>query len=335
MRAVYTVAIFALLAGCAGSGSRSSLPAVATNGGDRSPQSAPLGTLYVAQVATVIAYPLGANGPTSPARTITPHPNQTQVIEGVATSADGTLDILEDYFVTPSSPSSYCRVVVESATASGSPAAIGTHLCDPTDFGQGEGIAANTGGGYDVLFTDTTSGQDVLRRFGSDGGSTINTLVLNFFPFILGTDRGGHDYLTATGLIRQYKATTTDPTVFVDTLLAGGAGTAQIWAIAVSPGSDRTVYVAAGPLAGGQNIYAFAPDSGTPTRTIGPFPNNDVSAMAVDSQGSLYVGLNPIVGGVGSFIRVYDSAATGKATPTRQIYPSPAETWIEGLAIGP
>ena len=274
VRAVYTVAIFAVLAGCGGSGGRSSLPGVSANGAARAPQSG------------------------------------------------GTPALAE-----------YCRVVVESATASGSPAAMGTYECDPTDAGQAEGIAANTAGGYDVLFTDTTSNIDVVRRFGNDGAATVSTLALDFFPLDLATDRGGHDVVdTSGGRIVMYAAATTDPTMRASDVTL--ASSPQLGAIAISPAADRTVYVAAGAL-GSQSIYALAPGSATILRTIGPFPNNDISALAVDTQGSLYVALNSAMGGVGSVIRVYDSMANGKPMPLRSIFPSPGLTYIRGLAVSP
>jgi len=347
VRIVSPVAILALLAACAGAGSSSPVPFASANGADRAPQrvvegtsrgaaAPPSGTLYVAETGTVHAFPLGANGTTSSLRDITPHPNQSQLIAGLAVSADGTLDILESY--PPSSsrvggPSSagFCRVVVESATASGSPPAVGTNLCDPSDTGTALGIATNTVGGYDVLFSDTTLGADILRRFGSDGTSTVSTLVLDFYRLSLAADRGGHDYIgRADGRVVMYKAETTDATAPASDVTL--ASIPQLGPIAVSPGADRTVYAVVGAI-GSQNIDAFTAGSSTISRTIGPFPNNYISAMAVDLDGSLYVALNANGGGAASVIRVYDSAAVGKATPLRTIVPSPGVSTIYGLAI--
>ncbi len=344
-RGLCTAAVALFLAGCGGS-QTATPPVSGPDGAGRTvhvafspspspsptPMPPPVGTLYSAETASVNVYPLGSNGTTAPTRTIAPNPSETQILRGLAVDADKSLAILEDYFTgTGNAQADYCRVLVESATASGSPAALGTHLCDPQNTGQAEGIAANTAGGYDVLFTDTVQSKDVLRRFGSDGASVVNTVLLDFFPLYLATDRGAHDYLdTPQGRIVSYKTATTDPAVkATDVTLAGNPA---LGTMAVSQGADRTVYVVAGSI-GNQSIYALAPGSSTISRTIGPFPNNYVSAMAVDSQGSLYVAFNPNGGGVGSFIRVYDSAANGKPAPLRSIYPNPASSYIRGLAI--
>lgn len=293
----------------------------------------PAGTLYAAVTDRVYAYALNApTGTTTAQRTIIPHQNQTQVLEGVATSADGTLDILEDFFTgSGMSQVSHCRVVVESATADGSAAALGTYLCDPTNAGQAEGIARNTVGGYDVLYTDTTLSKDIVHRYSSDGATLSSTLTLDFFPLYLATDRGGHDDLdTSGGRIVSYKATTTDPTMRASDVSL--AGSPQLGPIAVSPGADRTVYVVQGAL-GNQNIYALAPGSATISRTIGPFTNRYISALAVDSQGNLYAGTNKTDNSFVSSVQVYGPSANGVPAPDRILVVSPAVNFFRGLAI--
>ncbi|MDB5093899.1 MAG: hypothetical protein JWO85_2000 [Candidatus Eremiobacteraeota bacterium] len=345
-RAVLTAGLF-VVAGCGGGGGvgTSTLPA---QSGLRAPQIAvmspspvptpsptplpgkPVGTIYAAVTDRVYALDLAGVGTTTAQRTIIPHPNQTQILEGVATSADGTLDILEDYFPTPSSQS-VCRVVVETPTADGPAIAVGTHLCDPVNTGQGEGIARNTVGGYDVLYTDTTLSKDIVHRYGSDGASLVSTLVLDFFPLYLANDRAGHEFLdTSGGRIVLYKGTTQDPTIRnSDVTLVGNP---QLGPIAVSPGADRTVYVVEGPL-GNQNIYALAPGSNVILRTIGPFTKRYISALAVDSHSNLYAGTDRTDNALYASIQVFDSTANGTPAPTRIIVPSPATNYIRGLAI--
>ncbi len=67
----------------------------------------------------------------------------------------------------------------------------------------------------------------------------------------------------------------------------------HVLALATAP--DHTVYVAAGMFLGGglvnQYIYAYPQGATAPSRTLGPYPNNYVTAMAVDAQGQLYVAL--------------------------------------------
>lgn len=271
VRAVSTVAIFVLLAGCGGGGARSLSPGLPSTSAARAAQS-------------------GSN-------------------------AGG----------------SSCRIVVEDAAASGSAAALATYPCDPTDAGQAKGIAVNTAGGYDVLFTDTNMSKDVVRRFGNDGATTVSTLVLDFVGTALATDRGAHDYVdTAAGRIAMYTTAATDAAArSSDVSLATNP---QLGPVAVSPGADRAVYVAAG-TPGHQSIDALATGSASVSRAIGPFGNYTVGALAVDAQGLLYVALNPLAGGTGSVIRVYDAAANGKPVPLRIIMPSPATSGISGLAV--
>jgi hypothetical protein len=298
-------------------------------------ESVSTGTLYAAESHVVHAYPLGADGTTAATRSIIPHPNEDQYIQGLAVNGDGTLDILEQYYAggVEAASSGYCRVVVESASADGAARAVGTHLCDANPTVATDGIASNTFGGYDVLYYDAAS-RAVLRRFGDDGVSVVSSLAMNTVPQLVATDRAGRDYLVTydgtNSRIQTYKATTTDysQTKWDATFLGYAFG-----ATAVSPGADRTVYVVSGSR-GGEIINVIVPGASTISTTIGPFGHNDISAMAVDAQGSLYVAFWPESGPPGSFIRVYASGASGKPAPQRVITPSPTITGtITGLAI--
>jgi hypothetical protein len=230
-------------------------------------------------------------------------------------------------------PNADCRIVVEGASASGSPPALGNFPCDPSDGGVAAAIAVNTVGGYDVLFTDMVTNKSVVRRFGSDGASTSSTLILDFIAASLAThntgDRG-HDFLDRTGgRIVKYTSTTTDPTMRASDVKV--PGDPQFAQIATSPAADATVYVVAGPP-GSQSIDALTPNSATVSRAIGPIANNAVGGIAVDSQGSLYVAVN--FGNNESAIRVYANTASGTAMPIRKIVPS-APGRITALAISP
>ncbi len=287
-------------------------------------QSVASGTLYVTESHVVHAYPLGTDGLTAVSRTIVPHPNEVQYITGLAVNADGTLDILEQYYVggVLAFSSGYCRVVVESASADGPARAVGTHLCDADPAVATDGIASNMYGGYDVLYLDAAS-HAVLRRFGDDGASVVSSLRPNTLPVYLATDHAGHDYLPSVdgtnSRIQMYKATTSDSTQtkWDVTFIGYDFGPA-----AVSQAADRTVYVVSG-LVGSQYINVIVPGATTVSGTIGPFRSNRINAMAVDAQGSLYVALSPTSGAPGNFIHVYPSGASGKPTPQRAIIPSP------------
>lgn len=342
-RAASTVAVALVLAGCGGGvpgtatvpdGAAKMLRGAPGNGAE----TAPSPTVYLMDSSSVYAFPLLSNGTVAPVRTITlALTNHFFSTPGLATSVDGTVDILDNYWTDPGATLAYCRITVESASATGSPAAPATS-CDPTDLTQGEGIARNTVGGFDVIFKDGVGPSSTysLRRFGSDGTTTVSTLPLpaNLFPMSLATDRGGHDYIdNNTGRIVCYKATATNPAaVASDITIPGNLHTR---ALAVSPGADRTVYVATtgSPGLANGSIYALAWGTNTILRTIGPFPESYITALAVDSQGSLYAAMNPVAGGTGANIRVYDSNANGKPTPLRRIFPNPAITEIRGLAL--
>jgi hypothetical protein len=71
-------------------------------------------------------------------------------------------------------------------------------------------------------------------------------------------------------------------------------GSLAIHALASAP--DHTVYVAAGPL-GAEYVYAYPQGPTAPARTLGPYPNNYVTAMAVDAQNQFYVALSAVQGG--------------------------------------
>ncbi len=361
--AVWTAVTFAALAGCSGGGGSILSGGGATQLSPRtvstfSPSPTPLptptpappnGTLYVAGSATVFALPLSSNGTTTATRSIKPHPSQSRTNAGIATNADGTLDVLQNY-VDNTTTTGRCQIVVEPANANGSPAASNTD-CDSTATTgtTGTALARNAAGGFDVVYS--TQSQFLVKRFSSDGATVASTLTLGppaFAGQFLGTDSGGHDYLAdVNGEIRKYKATATSVTDSVAdcTITAPNAD----GPLAVAP--DKTIYIVdnttamvppANPLAN-QQIDAITgcgtgAAAATVSRTIGPFPNQYVSALAVDSQGELYVAMNSNAESnqPPSVIRVYASnanSATAKPLPLRIITPSPAMTKIYGLAI--
>ncbi len=162
------------------------------------------------------------------------------------------------------------------------------------------------------------------------------TLTPTFNPLWLATDNGGHDYLANNqGEIRKYKGSETNPANDVadcTITAAGGDGP-----IAVAP--DKTIYIVVKSQTGGiadETIDAITGcTSGTATvsRTIGPFGNQYISALAVDNEGELYVAMNLLTNAPPATVRVYASFANGKPTPLRIITPSPQTNYIRGLAI--
>jgi hypothetical protein len=346
-RAIFVVAVAAFLAGCGGGGGSgvSTLPGPVKHPETivtASPSPTPSPTLYISDVTKVYAYPLSGNGTLAPSRTIAPEPTDTthSLAEGsLATGTNGNLYVLDNFFTGPANnQTEFCRVIQYGPTDSGSPT-VPEYLCDPTSPTQAEGIARNQQGGFDVAFRigSPATGYDI-RRFGT-GGSVINTLPLasGDAPISIATDRGGHDFidpLFQNGRILEYASTTTDPAA--PTRDFSLTCCPKLSGLAVSQLVPKTIYAVVIQPAGGvanEKIIAFAPGATTPSRTLGPFPQHYVTAMAVDSQGLLYVAMNPVAGGVGSNVRVYASDAVGTPTPLRKIVPNPAITEIRGLAI--
>jgi hypothetical protein len=352
VRAIFVAAVAALLAACGGGGSGTSTipgPARQPDSSAISAVSTPAPTVYIADVGKVYAYPLSGNGTLAPSRTIVPHPTDNThslAYDSLATDTSGNLYVLDNFFTgSGQSQTEFCRIDQYGPTATGSPT-VPVYLCDPSNPTQGEGIARNTQSGFDIAFRNgdplgQTAAPYAIRRFGNSGSgiAAVNTLTLSsgVAPISLATDRGGHDYIDSlgqNGQILEYAPTTTDPTAPTrDFTLTGGP---KLDALAVSQIVPKTIYAVVLQPAGGivnEKIIAFAPGATTPSRTLGPFPNHYITAMAVDSQGLLYVAMNPVAGGTGASIRVYASNAVGTPTPVRHIVPNPAIFEIRGLAI--
>ncbi len=115
------------------------------------------------------------------------------------------------------------------------------------------------------------------------------TLTPTFNPLWLATDNGGHDYLANNqGEIRKYKGSETNPANDVadcTITAAGGDGP-----IAVAP--DKTIYIVVKVQTGGiadetiDAITGCTSGAATVSRTIGPFGNQYISALAVDKKAS-------------------------------------------------
>jgi hypothetical protein len=290
------------------------------------------GTLYYADTSNVYALPLMAKGSSTATRTITPHPENQGINTALATNEDGTLDVLHNYF---DDTGEHCRVTVEPADANGSPVATDVP-CDTVPSTQGDGVARNAFDGFDVLYN--TPNTFIVKRFANDGASPKRTLTLGppgFAGLYLATDPGGHDYLVNSGgEIRKYTPHETN----VDAQIADCTVSAFYGDGPLTVARDKTIYlmVRGGDTLANSSIEAITvcgtSGAATVSRTIGPFPDSYISAMAVDDQGALYVGLNALDGASPSTIAVFDKTANGAPAPKRVIAPSPSTTFIRGLA---
>jgi hypothetical protein len=330
-----------LLAGCAGGGSATSVsPAQNPASSARQPLSTTTAsaTLYLANDQhTVSAYDLNAHDPATPSRTFKSHPNAIgEVINGLATAPDGKLGILETYTkATSNGSSSGCRTVIEPADAATTPP-VGqrTYLCR-SGLSNGVGIARGANG-FDLLYSwqnGTTLDKTFYLQHLTESGIVSSETRLpyqtsNTWSAMTvagdGSDLVGH---SNNGKVRDYAANSAD----------GSAGTLAVTAPvggpidALATGPDQTLYVAAGPTTN-QYIYAYPLGATSPARTLGPFTNDYVSAMAVDSQNQLYVGFVKWTQTGQTRVCVYPSDANGNQTtaPSRVITPSGQ---IVGLAI--
>ena len=317
-----------LLAGCGGGAGTSALP----HADGRAPSAArPLvgspspGTLYVADHWGAFAYDLTASDPATALRSIVPHPSQinTELIQGLATAPDGTLAILQNYFV---GDDQYCRTVVEPANADTGISALGTYPCDPAALTQGEAIARGTSG-FDIVYR-IDNGYSIEHL--APGGTVSGTLRLPAGLYDgIATTATGSDYVSdISGNVLKYGAGATDPTASLAHLVVPG----PVAIHALASASDHTLYVAAGPL-GNEYIYAYPQGATAPARTLGPYANNYVTSMAVDAQNQLYVGFSAVQGGSNE-VRVYAADATGKPAAVRHITnPVPGSYEITAMAI--
>jgi hypothetical protein len=322
------------LAGCGGG-----MSSLAPSGGTQSASSASrapqalrrTNVLYVAYEQGVVAYPLSVTSPSDALATVTV--GQNDIVSSIATDGSGNLAILKNYFV---NNVEYCATLIEPPVPNGTAAAT-PNLCDPVNPTQAEGIARGATG-FDVLYrtsyTNITTQSYAVERLDSTG-AVASTLPLPTGGLwgSIATSSAGKDFVGEVGSVLKYAATDTDP---AKTLASIVLPTHYYpWAIAVAP--DATLYVAAGHTGQltGEVIYAYPPGSTTPARTIGPIANSYVTALAVDDQGLLYVGLHSFGAAVASNkIRVYAADANGAAVPLRGIVnPVTSYDEIVGLAI--
>lgn len=308
------------------------------------------GSLYYAGADTVYAVPLNASGAVTASRWIKPHPKTSTIVAGIATNADGTLDILQNYW--DANQVGHCQVVVEPADANQGVTTGTTYQCtsDTSTGYSGYSVARNKLGGFDLLYSSTAA--EYVNRFSGDGSTLSNTLTSlrnSSWGFsLLGQTAfgAGHDYVeNGGGHIRVYKASaTSDSDVVADCTDGTTYGLYPVMAVA----GDGTIYVVrktstSTPI---DNMYIDAitacPTGGgaaTVSRTIGPFKASYPTAMAVDSEGELYVALGATTSGSPppAWINVYAPYANdwnGKKPATlRVINPSPTTTWIRALAL--
>ncbi len=316
---------------------------------------AAVATLYVAAPDQVDAFPTTASGTTPPSRTIsgwyvapgyTPAARQGTSAVGIASAADGTLDVLVD--AADASSGYSCRGIVESPTASGTSGVRGSFPCSQV---VGLAVARGTGGEI-VTVQQSNAGDpnDLVER-------SLNGTVTGSFPVgDIGTHRAvavgpdgdiyvaAHQYGShpAASVIEAYPPNTVGLASPAHSFTIPGTVTS----LAFCP--DGTLYAGSdtasssnGTATGTGYAYAFAPgaaDYASPARAIGPFADL-VTALACNDKGVLFAGFDPRTSGGTAYVRAYAAQANGQAAPLRTLLDpvpasDPAGQHIVGLAVG-
>ena len=366
-RVLAVAVLCALVAGCGGSHTSSITPN--PTGGTLKPQlnggtgSLALPTLYVSGQGSVFAYDLTASGNTAPVNKTNGYYYQAgglnASIAGIATNAPGDLVVLQNY---GSGTSQSCQLVYIPARTNTSPNGAQNTNCN-NDNGQIQGI------GVGVTFTGQQSlgnpdDIDVLMHYSSSNtvlgcdGSTTDQYEVDRYTVAAGPSLTPNTCNTLPGQ-RDFISGSTNGAYFVDQTSGGfmeryatGGGSPTN---SDAPGSIP----APGPLAVSANlttgvgyrvvasntggittIYTFK-NSGagfTFTHALGTF-TNPVAALAVDNNGTLYVGVNQ-ANGV-TKVKVYGPTKTQATDPDRILNnpvrrPNPATppaAQITGIAI--
>jgi hypothetical protein len=340
----YLVAILALaLAGCGG-GRVLSLPPAGTGTGQAAPQARQAAatvaggpTLYVAGQDRVAAFALGASGYATAQRTISGFYRASARVEfyelnrlaAIGTTADGTLYTIID---TRSGHDFFdCAIEVFGPTADGK-APARTPYCDGSIPAA---IVGRPSGAIDFLSASYET-DDQVARIQANGARLVRAVLPGFIThFGMAEDAAANAYVTAINPNRVDEYTTTG-VVLTSAPARSIAMRAQPGAIALSP--DGTIYVAITiPSAvygvSTNFVDAFAAGGTSVAREIGPFPNQ-IGALAVDSAGELFVGIN--APDSVTKVKVFAPNATGSATPLRVLQnplPPTGPAGVYGAAI--
>lgn len=289
------------------------------------------GTLYVASRTTVFAYDVNASDPATALRSFVPHEKQVNLeqIMGLATAPDGTLAVLQNYYLSNFIDQN-CRTVMEPPIAAPVVAPQRTYPCDANGLTQGRAVARGANG-FDILYG---SGNTAFVEHLAPDGSISSTLTLPSDMFsnydTIAPTPGGGDYVGKTygANVLRYGVGATTGTPYRERIVVPGA-----YVVALATAPDHTLYAAAGSFLS-ESIYAYPAGATTPARTLGPFQNESISALAVGAQNELYVALNSSSRYGGNDVRVYPADANGKIAPLRRITnPVPQLEVIRALAI--
>jgi virginiamycin B lyase len=344
-----------LLAGCGGGGISRIVPTGAQQvaGLERVPGDAESGsadaTLFVSSSTSVYAYPVGASGPASGAAIFTPDATPAGSIVGIATSTDDNVEILQSY-QNKTAGLGDCRIVEEPGNASGA-ATPPTNILDcehnasneAAVLMRGRAIARGPGGEFDAIATDNSDGDIIIRANFTPAAAQQSSYF--YLPGPGGASHGiaegsgGHIYVSSSSagapIVTGGNASTTGcsagaPGNATIINIAPGASTAlhtmtingrtAAGAMALAP-NQTTMYVATCDTAGELLLDEIAtPGANGPTApvaTIGPFGAQSITALIVDNNGNVYVGLSAVGTAGTTNIRVYPPSAFSSTVPTK------------------
>ena len=274
-------------------------------------------TLYVGSRSTVFAFAADASGTAPPSRTIPgfylnvgPSPylqTQHRSLTAIATTPDGTLAALQSTRVGVQHPALGCLLTFWSPNGG----FLSSPYCDGYLTG---GMARGVDGELDLVMDSYAfpNPQEVRR--------VVNGVFSGSFTFgtpaqrsAIAVDRAGNIFVTTSdNTVEQYPRNTSGSVAPARSFALNGT----LGPMCAAP--DGTLYVGAELVAAPSAqpldyVYAIAPGTSTPARTLGPF-TNAVNALACDSQGRLYVGMT-LRTGTGTRVKVFSPKANGLANP--------------------
>jgi hypothetical protein len=311
---------------------------------------APAPTLYVASASQVLAFDAGASGSAAPLRTVGgfylningppvgPGPGfkQTAWLEAIATAPDGTLTALQatNYSRGMVTYVPGCKLTLLAANANGSAGVLGRPVCDGF---LPRGMARGLDGEIDFVMTRNAGDAQVVRRLvnGVPAGSLTLPPAAGGHNS-LAVDRWGNFWMTTFGQVQEYAANSADGSGPVQAFALNG----DLGAMCIAP--DGTIYVASqvssAPNPPSNYVYAVAPGTTVPARTLGPYPN-PITALACDRHNLLYMGVSLLNGG-GTVVKVFDANANGTPAPLRRLenpvpFNDPGGVTITSIALSP
>ena len=319
-----------LMAGCGGGGS--SLPVTAPSS-TPAPQ-APQGPLFVAGLNGVVVFPIGAQGTAAPLNSIggfgggeDANPPWTKIASLGAGPGGSMIVGTETFFAGEDGgpPPRYdCNLYVYASNANGSSKAVSTPTCSGDLYPAA--VYGRANGDIDYLAQPYGGQNQIIRVRASDGTSVVRLTASNGATFSRFTEDAAGDLYVTDGLtVKEYNGQSdiAQPSPVRTVPLSVSASF-----LALAP--DGTIYAAA---ASPGSIEAITP-SGT-TRTVGPF-SKQIGAIATDSAGELYVGLNAS-GGVSNEVDVFAANAAGNSPLRVLTNPVTAQfgpAVVAGIAIG-